>query len=43
MNFAIECVKSFIEENNEIWTTTKLGTKELKEIIKLSIKANFFK
>ena len=43
MNFAIECVKSFIEENNEIWTTTRLGIKELIEIIKLSFKANFFK
>ena len=43
MNFAIDCVKSFIEENNEIWTTTRLGTKELMEIIKLSFKANFFK
>ena len=43
MNFAIDCVKSFIEENNEIWTTTRLGTKELMEIIKLSFKAIFFK
>ena len=43
MKFAIDCVKSFIEKNNEIWTTTRFGTKELMEIIKLSFKANFFK
>ena len=43
MNFAIDCVKSFIEENDEIWTTTRLCTKELMKIIKLSFKANFFR
>ena len=43
MKFAIDCIKSFIDEKDEIWNRTKLSSDEVLELIKLSFKANFFK